>query len=320
MRRIATILSAAALFWSGSVYAQTIAGDAAVQAQWFTGSLEAPSPAVPVAGLFEFEPYAIFQFNSGAFGSHGGHYSVPNDITQFQSVNVLKYGITDRLSIEALPTFAHVWNDTANVTGVADLPVELEYRFNDENNKTGFPSFTASLGMTFPTGAYENLRTPIDGLGSGAYTLKEGILAQSLFDSWGHHPVRFRFYAEAFEPVANASVNGISSYGTDGGFAGHAMPGLSSVVGIGAGWAIDQRWVLAFDLVQNFANGARLRGVDGSGASNTKAPASQSTAIAPAVEYNWSDSIGVIAGVEFTVAGRNTSSYVAPQIALAMAF
>jgi hypothetical protein len=38
------------------------------------------------------------------------------------------------------------------------------------------------------------------------------------------------------------------------------------------------------------------------------------------VEYNWSDNVGVIAGVEFSAAGRNTSSYVAPQIALAMAF
>ena len=31
--------------------AQTIAGDAAVQAQWFTGTLEAPSPALPAAGI-----------------------------------------------------------------------------------------------------------------------------------------------------------------------------------------------------------------------------------------------------------------------------
>jgi hypothetical protein len=320
MKCAAIIVGTAALALSGTAFAQEIAGDAAVQAQWFTGSLEAPSPALPEAGLFAFEPYAIFQFNNGAYGSNGSHYSVQNDITQFQSVNVLKYGITDRLSVEALPTFVHIWNDQSSFTGLGDLPVELEYRFNDEDNKTGFPSFTAALGMTFPTGAYNNLRTAIDGLGAGAYTLKEGILAQSLFDSWGHHPMRFRFYAEAFEPLASVSLQGISSYGTDQGFQGNAMPGLSSVLGIGAGYGLDQRWVLALDLVQNLANGARIRGVDGSGLANSNAPANASTAIAPAVEYNWSDSIGVIAGVEFTAAGRNTSSYFAPQIALAMSF
>jgi hypothetical protein len=320
MRFPAIIFGAAALACSGTAFGQEIAGDAAVQAQWFTGSLEAPSPALPKAGLFAFEPYAIFQFNNGAYGDTGAHYSVQNDITQFQSVNEVKYGITDQLTVAATPEFVRIWNDQSNFTGIADLPVELEYRFNDEDNKTGFPSFTASLGMTFPTGAYDNLRTPMHGLGAGAYTLKEGILVQSLFDSWGHHPMRFRFYAEAFEPVANVSLQGISSYGTSQGFQGSAMPGISSVFGIGAGYGLDQRWVLAFDLVQNFANGARVRGVDGSSTANSNAPANSGTEIAPAVEYNWSDSIGVIAGVEYTVAGRNTASYFAPQIALATSF
>jgi len=79
--------------------------------------------------------------------------------------------------------------------------------------------------MTFPTGAYDNLRTAIDGLGAGSYTLKEGILAQSLFDSWGHHPMRFRFYAEAYEPVASVSLRGISSYGT---YQAHDAPRLAA--------------------------------------------------------------------------------------------
>lgn len=303
---------------SPNVSAQEIAGDAAVQAQWFTGSLEAPSPALPQAGLFAFEPYAIFQVNTGSYGSNGNHSSIQNDITQFQSVNVLKYGITDRLSVEALPTFIHVWNDQSNFTGLGDLPVELEYRFNDEDNKTGYPSITASLGMTFPTGAYDHLSSALDGLGAGAYTLKEGILAQSLFDSWGHHPMRFRFYAAAYEPVASVSLQGISSYGTNQGFQGSAIPGFSSVLGIGAGYALDQRWVLAFDVVQNFAKGAHVYGAVGGIIDNSSAPGSAGTEIAPAVEYNWSDSIGVIAGVEYTIAGRNTASYFAPQIALAM--
>lgn len=315
---LAILLASVAL--SPAASAQEIAGDAAVQAQWFTGSLEAPSPALPKAGLFAFEPYAILQVNTGAYGSNGAHASVQNDITQFQSVNVIKYGITDRLSVEALPSFTHISNDKSNFSGLTDLPVELEYRFNDEDNKTGFPSITASLGMTFPTGVFDHLSTALDGLGAGAYTIKEGILAQSLFDSWGHHPMRFRFYAAAYEPVASASLQGISSYGTNQGFFGSAIPGFSSVLGIGAGYGIDQRWVLAFDFVQNFAKGAHVYGSVGSASANFNALSSAGTEIAPAIEYNWSDSIGVIAGVEYTIAGRNTASYFAPQIALAMSF
>ena len=297
-----------------------IAGDAAVQAQWFTGSLEAPSPALPEAGLVALEPYLINQDNSGAYDGHGNHHSVANDTDQLQSLEVFKYGITDRLTLEALPPVSHVWNGQSNATGLGDLPLELEYRFNDENNRTGFPSFTASAGVTLPTGSYNHLRSSLDALGTGAYTLKQGLLAQSLFDSWGDHPVRLRFYGEAFEPVANVSLRGISAYGTPEGFHGHALPGFSGVVGAGAGWGINQRWVLAFDVVQNVANGAQTRGSISGLADNSNAPATSSTAIAPAVEYNWSDSVGVIAGIAITVAGRNSVSYFAPQIALAMSF
>jgi hypothetical protein len=298
-----------------------MAGDAAVQAQWFTGSLEAPSPALPKAGILAVEPYVIYQSNTGAYDFDGRHYAIPNDVSQVDSVTVFKYAFTNRLSIEALPTFARVWNDQSNTTGVGDLPVEVEYRFNDENNTTGFPSITASLGVTLPTGSYDRLRIPLDGLGSGAYTAKEGLLAQSLFDTWGHHPMRLRFYGAAFEAIGNVTVHDISVYGTNLGFQGKVAPGFSSVLGIGVGYGLDQRWVLAFDLVQNFANGIHLYGSYALGNSvNTRAESNAQTAVAPAVEYNFSDNVGIIAGVEFSVAGRNTSSYVAPQIALAMSF
>ncbi len=42
--------------------------------------------------------------------------------------------------------------------------------------------------------------------------------------------------------------------------------------------------------------------------------------LAPAIESNWSDSAGLIAGAELSVAGRNTASYIAPQVALSISF
>ena len=211
----------------------SIAGTASAQvandsprAQWFTGSLEAPSPALPKAGLLAVEPYVIYQRNTGDYDSGGGHQSVPDDVRQEVSVNVFKYGITDRLSIEGLPSFVHAWNDQNSVTGVGDLPVEFEYRFNNENNETGFPSVTASVGISLPVGDYDRLSTQLEGLGSGAYTLKEGILFQSLFDTPGHHPMRLRFYAVGLESVANVPVHGMSVYGTERDSLGMPRQGL----------------------------------------------------------------------------------------------
>ena len=203
--------------------AQTIAGDAAVQAQWFTGSLEAPSPALPAAGIIAIEPYFVYTSYNGSYDNSGTRHSIPNGADVFTEETVLKYALTDRLSVEALPSFSRNLNNHDSYTGIGDLPVEAEYRFNDEDNKTGFPSITASLGMTLPTGHFDHLNTSLDGFGSGVYSAKEGILFQSLFDTWGHHPMRLRFYGAAYEPISNVSVHDNSVYGTSQGFQGTAI-------------------------------------------------------------------------------------------------
>ena len=147
---------------------------------------------------------------------------------------MFKIGISDRLSLEVLPSFAHVWNYQTSVTGMGDLPVEFEYRFNNENNETGFPSVTASVGVSFPIGDYEHLQAPLDGLSSGAYTLKQELLLQSLFYTPGQHPLRLRLYGVAFESVTNVPVLDMSVYGTEEGFVVHAAPGVAAVVSLGA--------------------------------------------------------------------------------------
>jgi hypothetical protein len=320
VRRVAGALAViGAASGSTSAMAQTV--DAAVQSQWFTGSLEAPSPALSKAGLFSVEPYVIYTQDTGTYDNSGKHYSVADNLNQVQSETSIKFAITDRLTVQALPSFAYSWAGHASSTGIGDLPIELEYRFNNENDKTGWPSVTASLGVRLPTGAYDHLNTAIDGLGSGAYTLKEGLLFQSLFDTWGGHPVRLRFYGAAFEAMGPVSVHDISVYGTEAGFQGRAAPGFSGEFGVGAGYALDQRWVLALDVLDNYANATRVSGHDGGGLPVAMRGAySTSWAVAPAVEYNWSNRIGIIAGVEFTAGGGNTASYFAPQIALSTSF
>ena len=79
--------------------------------------------------------------------------------------------------------------------------------------------------------------------------------------------------------------------------------------------------MLALDLVQNYAAGFRLNGTNAAGGSvQSSGSSSTSIGLAPAIEYNFSGRAGLIVGVAFSVAGRNTSSYIAPQAALSMAF
>ncbi|QYE33602.1 transporter (plasmid) [Polymorphobacter megasporae] len=294
-----------------------------VDKQWFTGSLEASSPALSKAGAFALEPYFILETHTGAYNGAGHHSAVAHDSSLVESVVVMKYGITNRLTIEALPTFLRGWTDQAlsHGSGVADLPIELEYRILDENNRTGAPSVTFSVGITAPIGDYQNLRDPIDGIGSGAFTLKQGLVVQSLFSTWGNHPVRLRLFGSVNEPLADVGLRGQTAYGTGPGFFGRVKPGITTQVGFAGGWALNQRWVFAADVVEDYADGARLLGTDGGGGFvSTSRMRRYTTSIAPAVEYNWSANVGLIVGVDFTLAGRNSASYVAPQVAFAFSF
>lgn len=73
--------------------------------------------------------------------------------------------------------------------------------------------------------------------------------------------------------------------------------------------------------MQNYADGTHLTGANAAGDFvNSHAGSSVGFALAPAIEYNFTTNVGLIAGIEFSVAGRNTSSYIAPQIALTIAF
>ena len=84
--------------------------------------------------------------------------------------------------------------------------------------------------------------------------------------------------------------------------------------------ALNQRWVRAlvlYDTAQGFA----LSGVRADGRSTqTHSPSGSSVAIAPAVEYSWSADAGINAGGAFSAAGRNSTSYIAPQIAISLSF
>jgi hypothetical protein len=63
---------------------------------------------------------------------------------------------------------------------------------------------------------------------------------------------------------------------------------------------LEQRWVLPFDLVQNYAASLHLRGIDaGDHIVNANAASRPGFALAPAAEYNWSDSVGISSAWNF---------------------
>jgi hypothetical protein len=90
-------------------------------------------------------------------------------------------------------------------------------------------------------------------------------------------------------------------------------------------YAIDRHWVLATDITWDHRNGTRIHGYQCSttglcGDVDHQRGPHWTYSVAPAVEYNFSASLGLIMGAQFSVSGHNADAYWAPQAALNMAF
>lgn len=291
--------------------------------QWFTGPLVATSPALPKAGLFVLEPYVITTLNTGRYLANGHHVGGSNQSRNGAILPFVEYSITDRLTIDAVPQINYGWNEhtTTRNAVASDLPVDLKYRLLDQVVNTATPSATVSVGMSFPTGPFDKLGSELEETGSGVYYARQGGTLQWLFNTWDNHPLRVRLWGSVEEPLNHPTVRNVSVYGTGPSFFGKAKPGITATVGISPEYALTQRWVLAADIFRSYADKASVSGTDINGNLFSARPGSSgSWAVAPAVEYNWSPKYGVIAGVQLNFAGHNTSSYVAPQIALNIVF
>jgi len=300
----------------GAALAQEASEESLLKAQWWTGPLVAPSPAPFAEGVLGVEPYFLDKRGDGAFDNNGTLHSSPPGGDQLRSFVSLQYGVTGDLGVQLVPAIVHSLNGSA-ATGLADLPVRVKYRIFRGHAGFWHPQLNLVAGLTLPIGRYDNLRKPSDGFGAGALMAMQQAMLQSVFATGGHAN-RMRLWATASEPLDKVRLHGVSTYGTPAGFDGTAVLGNSAEIGIADEFAIDQRWVLALDVVQDFGKGTHLRPQGYGGAMLNVATSGFS--VAPAVEYNLSQDIGVIAGAQISTTGRNSSATIIPQVAVNMFF
>jgi hypothetical protein len=312
----AFLLGLCLLLPAGVGAAQEASEESILKAQWWTGPLVAPSPAPFAEGVLGVEPYVLDKRGDGAFDDNGTLHASPPGGDQLKSFVSLQYGVTGDLGVQIVPAIVHSLNGGA-ATGLADLPVRVKYRIFRGHAGFWHPQLNLVAGVILPIGRYDDLRKSSDGFGSGAVTAMQQAMLQTVFVTQGHAN-RMRLWGTVSEPLDSVRLQGVSTYGTGAGFDGMAVLGNSAEIGIADEFAINQRWVLALDMVQDFGKGTHLRAQGYSGAILNVATSGFS--VAPAVEYNFSQAIGVIAGAQISTIGRNSSSTIIPQVAVNMFF
>lgn len=287
----------------------------------FTGPLVTPAVNTLPAGMLNIEPYLIHANTRGSYDNAGGRHAHRAMLRQWQVVLPMTYGVTDSLGVQVTPTASRTSGGGLHTDGllrIGDTNLRLQQRLvAPEADGTGLVVGVA-LAQNVTTGKYHQLDTnPLNATGSGAARTSVVIGAQRLYWLENDRAIRWRGQLSWSPSPGRIRVRGASIYGTDAGFRGRVHAGQAWNATLAAEYALDPRWVLVGEAVWSRQGSVR---VTGEGGWSLRYKPGQTFSLAPAVEYHFSATMGLIAGVQFTVAGRNQADYVAPQVALNMLF
>jgi hypothetical protein len=288
---------------------------------WWTGPMLAPSANTLPPGHFLIEPYLYDVTTQGFYNSSGTRVSVPHE-NSFGSLTYALYGLANKFSVGVIPTFGYneVTNGPSSAgIGVGDLTVQAQYRLHLFREGSWIPTMSVAMQETLPTGKYDELgNRPSDGFGAGAFTTTPAFYSQTFFWLPNGRILRTRFnVVPSFS--RSVTVKDVSVYGTSAGFRGQAMPGPSVFVDAAWEYSVTKRWVLALDATYRHQGNTPVAGYN---ISNPVQPirlnsgSTDAFGLAPAIEYNWKSTVGILLGTRVIPVGRNTAFTITPAIAV----
>ncbi len=281
---------------------------------WYTGPLITPSATMVPPGWAMWQPYIYFTDTYANYDVHRHVVKRPNLFSVKVQPVIVQVGVTPSVDATIIMSAVENWCKGHSGGGFNDITAAVGFLINKESLYV--PKFKFTVSQSFPTGKYQHLShngLGLDGTGAGAWQTSFTFAAGKVIFWNTLHPVntRFAFTATLSTPV---HVRNFNAYG--GGFktSGSVHPGNAYSADLGIEVSITQPWVAALDIVYNWQNTTSFHGKRGFNADGT--PASVGTgyndqlSLAPAIEYNINENMGLLGGVWFTVYGRNAGDFV----------
>lgn len=227
----------------------------------------------------------------------------------------LIYGVTSRIDVEIAPQWVGNHAQDKSFVEFGDFPLKLGIQVLKGHSESWLSDIRIWVQETFPTGHYNNLSPTTasrTGTGGGSYATTLGLGAQKTIWLTGEHFFRYRVNA-AYGFSSPVTVQGFNSYGGRFGTTGRVYPGSVTTLAVAGEYTITRHVALALDVSLQIAEATRFSGTAGVDASGNPATLgrgySERITVAPAMEYNWNQYVGVIAGPWFSLSGRNTSEF-----------
>ncbi len=313
-----------------SAYEGFIESEEAVKS-WFTGTLRSTSGNITPKGHWNIEPYVFATATTGYYNNNWTE-QPGNTLWSLQWRLPTYVGLAEWADVRFMPVWNWKYRDNAAQWSLGDMQLQIDVQIyhNPLPHKNWIPSIKLSIRESIPTGKYRNLdlkKRGVDAGGNGTWLTSFILAISRIFPLSGDHffDVRFNFQYGIPTPV---HVKGLNAYGGGLGTNGTIYPEKICRTNFGFQYNITRNWALALDVIGQFNSTTRFRGnlgIDQGGSAdiNTSAlPAKNERealiqySLAPAIEYNWSEKLGLIAGCWLTVAGKNSAKFTSGVIAL----
>ena len=298
---------------------------------WFTGPLLTTSGNIVPIGHVATQPY-IFGLARTAFYDNQWHSQSIETLASLQFRTPVWIGLTSWADVRIAPVW--MWNHRSHQSQwtLGDWSIQLNFQLHQDSlpYKNWLPSIKLMIRETFPTGPYQKLnpnKLGTDGGGRGAYTTMFGLGASKIFYFSGYHFLDLRLNM-AYSIPTNVHVRGYNNYGGGNNTNGTVSPEREFFAIISFEYSLNRNWGISCDIEGVVFSKVTFKGRPGTvpaqdslvnptgvPASNERLASIQYSA-APGIQYNWSENLGVIGGVWFTFAGKNSSRFTSGLLSL----
>lgn len=288
---------------------------------WFTGPLLAPAGHTIPRGHTNLEMYGFYTVNEGVFNRHWKLIHTPGS-ESIVGDPIFSHGLTDRIDIQYAVPYAYNRNQGKSSQRISDVSAVLGYQLIEQKDSKWIPDLRVTLQEVIPTGKHDRLNSlnnGADGTGLGSYQTGLALNFQHLLQLGETHYLRSRL-SLSYLYASPVDLNGLSVYGGTPLTRGTIRPGNLSSVDVAAELTLTQNWVAVMESYVANRGSTRFSGSIGNDALGRPGTIGHGSVdeitLAPAVEYNFSPNIGLIAGPWFTLAGRETSDFISYVVAL----
>ena len=280
---------------------------------WYTGPLVTPSATMMPPGCGNVQPYLFVNGSYAEFNKNRESKSLKNNQYSLEALATLFTGITKSVDFNITVSGQGIWQGSISSGGFNDISAVVGFLITPESLYV--PAMKFTLGETFPTGKYQDLnpsKKGLDASGEGSFQTQFGFAISKVIWWLYEHPLNTRFFI-SYNVPDHVEVHGVNAFGGDPKTVGHVSIGRTLTTDLGLEMSFNQNWVGALDVVYVSQSRTRFWGY-------TTTPVgsdyNDNLSLAPAIEYNWNENLGVIAGVQFSVYGRNSMNFAKGQFSV----